>query len=57
LHWLKYVHLVGPFKIEHLVTASMHVGMLCNRLGIRRLRAGRWAGPQAAGPRLIQIRT
>ncbi|HXZ81324.1 MAG TPA: radical SAM protein [Terriglobales bacterium] len=56
LHWLKDIHVLGPLKIEHLVTASMRVGMLCNRLGIRRLRASRWTPPQPAGPRLVQIR-
>ena len=57
LHWLKEIRLLGPLRIEHLVTASMRVGMLSNRLGIRRLRARRWTGASAGGPRLVQIRT
>ena len=58
LHWIKQVSIAGPLKISHVANASVHVGLLANRLRKRADRPSRWTpGPRisAEKTKLVQI--
>jgi MoaA/NifB/PqqE/SkfB family radical SAM enzyme len=59
LHWIRTIKLAGPLKIDHLIAASVNVGLLMSRLRPPKARPSRWKpAPVHPEPKveLVQIR-
>lgn len=60
LHWIRGVRLAGPIKVDHVVTSSVKIGILMNRLQSLLPRPSRWnsmAAPAERKLKLIQIQS
>jgi hypothetical protein len=53
LHWIGGMKIAGPFKIKHLVRASLAAGTLANRVFPHRTQIPRWSPPASSS--LVQI--
>jgi hypothetical protein len=42
LHWIRTREIAGPFRIDHLIEASIKVGLVMNRLRSRSIQLRRW---------------
>ena len=42
LHWIRGIKLAGPLKVDHLISGSIKVGLLANRLRRSGTRPSRW---------------
>jgi MoaA/NifB/PqqE/SkfB family radical SAM enzyme len=58
LHWIQNETIVGPFRVGHMVKASLGIGSAMNRLRSREQTPNRWkrrAGSAPSQPTLVQI--
>ena len=44
LHWIRAAKVLGPVKVDHLISTSVKVGLLMNRFRSRAISSPRWSG-------------
>jgi MoaA/NifB/PqqE/SkfB family radical SAM enzyme len=58
LHWIRTLGIAGPLKVEHVVEASLNIGLLMGRVRSESARLARWSTKEPKihiGSDLVQI--